>query len=1037
MLVALTCNYVSVSAEETDYVVGIDTTAVTNSVDARFVWAIRHQQYDSCLRLIDAGAQYADYPYLCDSCHGDYWSLMVYADSIKYPSIDSLIITELWVLQDCSVECVNNGAYEDAIGGLEMIIDFAKYLTPPNKSKVMWAYNDIGECYFHLKQYNNALAYADSAITMAHKINIEDSLTLATLSYNIARCCYSLEQYSKSKYYLDEACMYVQTLSDSMYVKQDVLNQMTLLLCRMGKYTEAQPYAEDVLRIAEEYNLITASTYLNNLCLVYGSSGQYEKAIEYSERGLTNECNSDISYMYLLNNIGQCYFKLNNYEKALAYTEAAYDIYQSLEESEQYVFILANLAYIYTYVDIQKAEEYYKMTLGKVSHDNSMYPTILNNMAILYQSMGRSEDAKQCIEESIHTSEYSDRLIRQSNLFFSIANSAFVYMCQGEFKKAITHFDKAMKIAQKIDTEPATMALVKECIAFLYSLQNGKEKKAFLLYQEVLANYSELMATQFDFLTARERALFWEKGNFMRMSVPAFVYAHHREHPFFSTLVYDCALQSKGMLLQASSALTHILSTTSDSILLSQWKELENLRQTIASPETDMNKFTLDSLEYEAESVESWLMKNSKQYRDNQALWRAKWQDVQNKLSDNEAAIEFVCFSPYDENGFANVKQYVALLLKKGWKQPLMFSVCNEEDIRQLMKNPDVAYSPSNNESYRLLWEHLAVFIVPHTKVYFSPDGLLYQFNLEAISIPSGKLLSEEYDLVRLSSTRELVMDNSKITPQTAVLYGGLQYSMDVEDMLAQSQSYEKTTLLACRGDDEERAGFRPLPGTKKEVETIVKDLRAEGIHSDFYTADMGNEESFKALSGKEVNILHIATHGFFHQKEETPQKDLYKLFAISMDDNAPVDDPLLRSGLMLSGANLAYQGHRDEIPTGVQDGVLFSKEIASLNLTSVDLLVLSACQTGQGDINSDGVFGLQRAFKQAGVKTIIMSLWKVNDTATQLFMTEFYRNWITLKQSKREAFTNARNAVRYAVDEDGDRMFEAPEYWAGFIMLD
>ena len=139
--------------------------------------------------------------------------------------------------------------------------------------------------------------------------------------------------------------------------------------------------------------------------------------------------------------------------------------------------------------------------------------------------------------------------------------------------------------------------------------------------------------------------------------------------------------------------------------------------------------------------------------------------------------------------------------------------------------------------------------------------------------------------------------------------------------------------------------------------------------------------------------------------------------------------DPLNRCGLLFAGAQTAWSGHSTELPEGVQDGILTAKEISLLDLRDADLVVLSACETGKGEITGEGVFGLQRAFKQAGAQTIIMSLWPINDAATQLLMSEFYRNWITEHQSKREAFRNAQNTVR--------SQYEEPVYWAGFVMLD
>ena len=112
-----------------------------------------------------------------------------------------------------------------------------------------------------------------------------------------------------------------------------------------------------------------------------------------------------------------------------------------------------------------------------------------------------------------------------------------------------------------------------------------------------------------------------------------------------------------------------------------------------------------------------------------------------------------------------------------------------------------------------------------------------------------------------------------------------------------------------------------------------------------------------------------------------------------------------------------------------MQDGILRAKEISLLDLRDAELVVLSACETGKGEITGEGVFGLQRAFKQAGAQTIIMFFWPVNDEATQLLMTEFYRNWITNHQSKREAFRNAQQTVR--------AQYTKPVYWVGFIMRD
>lgn len=131
---------------------------------------------------------------------------------------------------------------------------------------------------------------------------------------------------------------------------------------------------------------------------------------------------------------------------------------------------------------------------------------------------------------------------------------------------------------------------------------------------------------------------------------------------------------------------------------------------------------------------------------------------------------------------------------------------------------------------------------------------------------------------------------------------------------------------------------------------------------------------------------------------------------------------------LILAGGNNVWTGI--DISGNIEDGILTAAEIAAMNLYGTDIVVLSACETGLGDISGDGVFGLQRAFKQAGVKTLIMSLWRVDDAATELIMKTFYEN-ILAGKSKREAFSIAQNTVRT------NENFTNPHYWAGFIMLD
>jgi CHAT domain-containing protein len=169
-------------------------------------------------------------------------------------------------------------------------------------------------------------------------------------------------------------------------------------------------------------------------------------------------------------------------------------------------------------------------------------------------------------------------------------------------------------------------------------------------------------------------------------------------------------------------------------------------------------------------------------------------------------------------------------------------------------------------------------------------------------------------------------------------------------------------------------------------------------------------------LDGQKKRIVHIATHGFY--QEGNPQ------------ENTDLNAALTRCGLFFSGADNKRMG--EPLPANLDDGILTAEEIAQLDFRGLEIVVLSACKTGQGQISSDGVFGLQRGFKKAGAKSILMSLWKVDDAATSLLMTEFYKYWIS-GMSKHDALERAKQTVRSHTEKGWDD----PIYWAAFILLD
>ena len=226
------------------------------------------------------------------------------------------------------------------------------------------------------------------------------------------------------------------------------------------------------------------------------------------------------------------------------------------------------------------------------------------------------------------------------------------------------------------------------------------------------------------------------------------------------------------------------------------------------------------------------------------------------------------------------------------------------------------------------------------------------------------------------------------------------------------------------------RYGVAPLPGTRVELDEVSALLKPQGVTFDALTGTKASEESFKALSGQHKSLLHISTHGFYYSDEDVNNLNDH-LQMMLIGDNRPThfeDKSLIRCGLCFAGANQTLSG--DSQPSvGQGDGILNALEIAQTDLRGLDLVVLSACQTALGDITQgEGVFGLQRGFKKAGAKSILMSLWNVDDEVTQLLMTEFYRGW-TSGMTKTAALRNAQAIVK--------QKYPDPRHWAAFILLD
>ncbi len=401
-----------------------------------------------------------------------------------------------------------------------------------------------------------------------------------------------------------------------------------------------------------------------------------------------------------------------------------------------------------------------------------------------------------------------------------------------------------------------------------------------------------------------------------------------------------------------------------------------------------------------------------------------KWNDIQQHLSNVAIAVEFI--STMEGEGEYNT--YHALVIDKNSSSPRMITLYSESKLEEIMKTETRNIRDIVGE---LIWKPILAQYTTVKDIYFSPDGILHMLPIEYYSSDGTNIMSEHYNMYRLSSTKELIREINKHQPNSAVLYGGLDYNQFIENASGSNASEIPSVWRGIA----ERGGFDPLFNTALETQEIKKLLTEKNISTTLYSGETGTEESFRNLSGQSHGIIHLATHGMYVNPDNVDIKKNENNFdflesMVNLNDPVKEDVTLTHSFLVMAGGNRVIS--RIPVSDKSNDGILTSKEISQLDLRGLDLVVLSACESALGEINNGGVYGLQRGFKKGGANTIVMSLGKVDDEATRLLMVEFYRNLMN-GNTKHKSLQEAQQYLR-KVDNG---KYNDPKYWASFIMLD
>ena len=441
------------------------------------------------------------------------------------------------------------------------------------------------------------------------------------------------------------------------------------------------------------------------------------------------------------------------------------------------------------------------------------------------------------------------------------------------------------------------------------------------------------------------------------------------------------------------------------------------------------------------------------------------WKDVQKQLDGDEVAIEFALLSSLKRSmtfllDSLNLNNdYYAFIINKQSKAPIAVRLCSDRTLQQLLEQQGQeteewisrVYSQSESNQanellmYKYLWHAIDSVLDGHVRtIYYSPYGGLNAVSFAAIN-DGKKCLAEKYELHQVSTTGDIadVKAQQKPSIHSATIYGGILYDIPKEKLVAESHYYSKPSTIANHPSTQDFMAMKTrgrgsingladewnyLEGTQAEANKLKQCMEQQHLDVLLLDSTRANEESLKALSGRPSNIIHIATHGFYVSSEKDDLESIY-----FMNQNRAWrrqqtrENAMLRSGLVFAGANRAWTG--EDIIEGIEDGIATAEEISQLDLRGTDLVTLSACQSGLGDVqSSEGVLGLQRAFKMAGVQSLIVSLWPVSDDVTIEFMEIFYSQWLN-GSTKDAAFRKAQSEIK--------KSYKNPFYWAAFVMID
>ncbi len=715
-----------------------------------------------------------------------------------------------------------------------------------------------------------------------------------------------------------------------------------------------------------------------------------------------------------------------NMQEAIKYAKEYVEQTKKLEgeNSEKYYQAYKNLCTLYSQMNDNNAAlaclDSLEYGVGYPHQDKEMIAAFYNIKGICYFNLHNYDKAIECFDRAYYA--VPDKKAEDSaEKFKSLQYKGEVYYKQKRYAEAFDIYRKYAEIIKNKHGETSNLYHLT-----LFQLANiegayGNTDKADSLFRQAMGRMLANMRLSWRYSTASQREQLWNDALKYLPCTSAFAMRYGFQNNELTEICYNAMLFTKTLLLETERSVVDIIRKEGTEKDIADYRLLYAINNKLQAMKSNYthNRHEIDSLTFMQRNLEKRLSNKCKPYKERNAFIDLDYQTVRNRLGENEVVVDFSDYTDGD-----SIHKYDAYIFKRDMEHPFLVRCFLQQQLDSLLDGAPsfVLYNQelTHDDATKLLWGAIREHVKEGSTVYYIPSGAIHSISLEALPLTDGTTLGQHYNFIRLTSARELGRTHRNLpVDKTATLYGGLKYDLSRETMEEKSRRYNKPDLAWMMRSEYGDKGFKDLRHTQKEVEKIGLTLRNGGYSVTTYIGTEGNAESFIAMNGKAPAIIHIATHGFYYTPDEAKNKDFLKGYT----------DAMSLSGLVFAGGNAAWLGKNKKM--FALGGILSAKDIAYLDLSGTDLAVLSACKTAQGKVTSEGIYGLQRAFKKAGVGTIVMSLWSVNDKVTSEFMTTFYERLTDRANAwdKRKAFEQAKEIIR--------KKHPDPFLWAAFVMLD